>query len=252
MSDLHVIKFESKGPAEKGLAELKGLEPGVILEGTPNIQGHTYYTDETGTVRAGVFESTPFTTKLIPHRVHEFMHILEGSVTIISKDGHEELVHAGDSLVIPKGSPHIWKQTEPLRKFYYVFDDPSGLEPDDPESLRGIKVDPKIPLSPLEVEDPSRVFGDVPTWQLHIFYKDVTERMSVGIWSTTEMHERPRKTDYPELMHILEGSGSFTNGDNVSKAFETGDTLLAPPGMTIKLDTDAYVRKIYCSVVPQP
>jgi len=52
----------------------------------------------------------------------ELMCILQGSVTIIDDAGNEELVQAGDVVLVPKGMRYQWKQGEYIRKYWVIFD----------------------------------------------------------------------------------------------------------------------------------
>ena len=251
MSDLNVIKFESNGPTDTGLAEWEKIDSSKLTEGDPVQHGHNYFTDDTKTVSAGVWDCTPMTSKLAPYDVNEFMYVLEGSVTIIDQNGHEETVRAGQSFIIPKGMPCIWKQTEYIRKFYFVFNDPSGKEPEDPSSLRVIRPDPNVALSFFEQQDTSRYSGDVPTQHVHDYFSDITGQMNAGVWDTTDMHTKPLPFPRNELMHILEGTVALKNEDGTSQTFHAGDTFLVPRGITYHWDSEGYVRKIYCIFQPK-
>jgi len=251
MRDLNAIRFEPHGPAGIGLVEGAKIDPDELTAGEPVQRSHNYFTDDTSTVKAGVWDCTPMTTKLAPYDVNEFMHVLEGTVTIIDQKGHEETIHAGASFVIPKGMPCIWKQTEYMRKFYFLFNDLSGAAPEDPARLKVLRIDPNVDLAPLEQQDVSRYRGGVPTQHIHTCFSDRTGQMTAGVWDTTEMHTRPLPFPRNELMHILSGSVAITNGDGVSQTFHKGDTFFVPEGMSCQWDNERYVRKIYCLFQPK-
>ena len=65
------------------------------------------------------------------------------------------------------------------------------------------------------------------------------------------MQRKPATLARSELMHILEGSGSITNGDGVVFDFKAGDTFLVPIGMGYQWRNDEYVKKIFCSFIPK-
>jgi uncharacterized cupin superfamily protein len=50
------------------------------------------------------------------------MCILEGSVTLTDGDGVEHRFNAGDTAYVPMGARCGWKSTEPVRKFYAIFE----------------------------------------------------------------------------------------------------------------------------------
>ena len=70
----------------------------------------------------GLWESTPFERAVAPFPRNELMCILEGSVTLTDGDGVEHRFNAGDAAYVPMGAPCGWKSTEPVRKFYVIFE----------------------------------------------------------------------------------------------------------------------------------
>ena len=61
----------------------------------------------------------------VSYAEHELCHMLAGKVRMIDHDGHETIVVAGDSFVIPAGFEGIWDVLEPARKLYVVYE-PAG------------------------------------------------------------------------------------------------------------------------------
>ncbi len=92
-----------------------------VVEGEPLERQHLVHNDPRpagGVSRAGVWEATPYTCRLDDYACDEFCVVLEGSVTMIDEDGHEETFRAGDTFLIPKGFTGYWKQTETIKKFF--------------------------------------------------------------------------------------------------------------------------------------
>lgn len=250
MADLKPIRFDADGPAGTGLQTWEEIPASALVAGTPVQRGHNYFTDDTGTLTAGVWDCTPMTTKSAPYSVNEFMLVLEGSVTIVHDDGREWTIKAGESFVIPKGAPVVWKQTEYMRKFYVILDD-AELEAGAADTLTVRKPDPAEKIPAVGEQDTSRYIGDVPTQHVKAYYSDPTGQYTVGIWDTTEMHTRPLPFVRNELMHILEGEVTITNGDGVASTFKAGDTFLVPKGMSYQWDSKGTVRKIFCIFQPK-
>lgn len=250
MSDLNVIAFDRDGPKDAGLQPWEEIPASALVAGTPVQRGHNYFTDGTGTLTAGVWDCTPMTSKLEPYSVNEYMHVLEGSVTIVHENGQEETISAGQDFVIPKGAPVQWKQTEYMRKFYVIFDDPSG-DVGKPETLTVRRPFGDDSLTPVGEQDTSRYIGGVPEQHIKVYYSDPTGQMTVGIWDTTEMHTKPLPFARNELMHLLEGTVTITNGDGVARTFTKGDTFMVPKGITYQWDSEGYVKKIFCIFQPK-
>ncbi len=250
MSELSPIQFLASGPLDSGLKPGDVIDPSDLDAGEPLQHEHNYFTDQTGQLTAGVWTCTPMTTKLEPYSVNEFMLVLEGSVTIEDQNGHEETIRAGEAFIIPKGMPCRWKQTESIRKFYVIFDDPSGRQSPDPGSLKVIRVDTNAEVPTIDEQDTSRYIGDTPTQHLLNVFSDVTKQMNVGLWDTTDMHTKPLPFPRNELMHITSGTVTLRNGSGPGQIFTAGDTFMVPKGMSYQWDSEGYVSKIYCIFQP--
>ena len=252
MTDLNVLVFEPFGPPDTGMVQWDPIPEEELISAVPTQRGNEYLSipvDDSGggVLSAGVWDCTPFETVMEPYSVNEFMHVLEGSVSIIGQDGSCETFSAGDSFVIPKGYVCSWKQTEYLRKFYVIFDDAStkaeDLTPSSP-----IRLDLSVTLPKTPQQDPTLFVGGAPIMhQLNVF-SDVTERFVVGLWDSSAMQRVPGPINRSELMHILEGSGAIINGDGVVFEFNAGDTFMVPVGMGYQWKSEGFVKKLFCSL----
>ena len=252
MSALKPIRFEPHGPATEGFIDWEKIDPGTLTAGEPVQRGHTYFTDDTGQLMAGAWDCTPMTLRPEPYPVNEFIHLLEGSLTIIDAAGHEETLQAGDSFLIPKGMVCVWKQTEYVRKFFFIFDDASSEPAPDPSTLQVVRLDPaRRSLPEFDLPDLTRYTSEVPTQHLYEAYTDPSGQMKVGLWDSTPFTIRPRPYECHELMHILEGSVTIGSGDGVFTTFSAGDTFLVPQGMTYQWSSQEPVRKILCIFEPR-
>ena len=62
-----------------------------------------------------------------PYGVDEFMYFLEGSVTLTSSDGSEQVINAGEAVTIPKEWTGVW-ETDGYTKIWVIYSaDGSGL-----------------------------------------------------------------------------------------------------------------------------
>ncbi len=250
MSVLSPIQFLAAGPEGHGLQAGDAIDPSQLDAGEPVQHVHNYFTDETGQLTAGVWTCTPITERIGPYSVNEFMLVLEGSVTIVDQNGHEETMRAGEAFIIPKGMPCIWKQTEFIRKFYVIFDDPSGEAIADPDALKVIRIDTGAEAPAIGEQDTSRYIGDTPTQHLLNLFSDVTKQLNIGLWDTTDMHTKPQPIERNELMHITAGTVTIRNGSGPGQVFNAGDTFMVPKGMSYQWDSEGYVSKIYCIFQP--
>ena len=134
----HVKKFfvifdDASGLKNEGpLATIK-IDPGVTLEPStppaeamllspvPTQHTHAYFTDATGQLNIGVWDTTGYHRKLIDFPRHELMCLLEGSVEFEDDTGVKQRFRAGDTFFVPLGTPNSWKSEGYLRKIFVIF-----------------------------------------------------------------------------------------------------------------------------------
>jgi uncharacterized cupin superfamily protein len=114
---LHVIKID---PA----ATLTPSTPpaaAMLLSPVPTQHTHDVFSDATGQLNIGVWDTTGYHRKLIDFPRHELMHLLEGEVTMDDGAGTVQRFKAGDTFFVPMGTPNSWKSEGYLRKIFVIF-----------------------------------------------------------------------------------------------------------------------------------
>lgn len=248
-----ITRFEPHGPADTGLVEWPQINPDGLVAGTPVQKGHIYHEDKTAGYLAGVWDCTPMTAKFGPYDVHEFMLLLEGSLTMILADGTEVRVGAGDAFIIPKGLPCQWKQEEYVRKYFMILEDPGAPDADDVATQGIILPQPAGPsggLQKIETVDPSGYIGQVPTQNEHVYFEDPSKQMQVGIWESTPFESAVSPSSCNELMCLLEGSVTLTDETGHEQQFRAGDTVYVPKGAACGWKSTEYVRKFFSIYAP--
>jgi hypothetical protein len=248
MTDLTVIVFDRDGDPATGLQVWDPVDPEIVASGSPVQRGHTFFSSAGGRFSAGVWDCTPYEELRGPYSVDEFMVLLEGSLDIENEDGSTQTFRAGDGFVIPKGAILRWKQSEYLRKFWVIHDNPDAVAA--AAGLKALRADPNAELARVSGLEPVPFVGDIPDMGLLELYRDPTGKFVAGIWDCSPMQRVSTTIERSELMHILEGSGSITNADGVVFEFKAGDTFLVPVGMGYQWQNDSYVRKLFCSYTP--
>lgn len=217
-----ILRFEPNGPAGTG------------LKASGRTQAHTYLRSP-GNERAGVWRAEPATTGPHTPKYSEFMYLLEGSVTLVDADGRRDTFTAGDAVLVPRGTTYTWQQTEPLRKYYAIFD----VEP------AGGAAAAKASWIRLEADGPAGkgLTGDGRT-KSHRYFAG-SGKSSVGVWETAPHTGADFHTPkYAELMVFLSGSGSLMTPDGGEQAFTAGDVVLVPRGAAYKWKSER-VRKFW-------
>jgi uncharacterized cupin superfamily protein len=92
----------------------------TLLGPSPQCRSDNVFTEESAQYRAGTWDSTPYHRVVRPHRLNEFMHLLDGSVRFAAPDGSVLSVGAGDALFVPQGAPIGWESSDRVAKFYVV------------------------------------------------------------------------------------------------------------------------------------
>ncbi len=249
MTDLTVIKFDRNGDPVNGLETWEAISNDLIVSGDPEQRGCQYFTTENDKFISGVWDCTEHELILGHYEVDELMVVLEGSITIKDKSGHEETFRAGESFIIPKGTECAWKQYEYTRKFYAIYDNPQSKIVDT-EELAAIRVTADADLPEIFDHDPALYLSELPDMGMQVLYSDPDGRFIAGLWDCSPMKRVPSTIARSELMHILQGSGSITNADGVVFEFKAGDTFLVPVGMGYQWENREYVRKVFCSYTP--
>lgn len=119
---------QGSAPAPAGIAiePVCALAPSAapateLLRGpTPSCRSLTQFADAATDLRIGVWDSTPYDRRIVPHRMNELMHILEGTVELTAADGTMVQASAGDTVFVPRGMPCAWTSTVTVRKIYAV------------------------------------------------------------------------------------------------------------------------------------
>ena len=88
--------------------------------------GNTTYDVEVFRTESGLFDAGMYRSGKVraeinePYGLHEYMHFLEGGVTLTSSDGTVTEIAAGDSVVIPADWTGVW-DTEGYTKIYVIY-----------------------------------------------------------------------------------------------------------------------------------
>ena len=105
----HMVTLETTAPFDTG-------------EHRPVQKDANCFRSDDGKMTAGMWESTPFESAMAPFPCHEFVQLLEGSISITEEAGNVCSFSAGDVFFIPRGSICSWKVIEPVRKLYCIVD----------------------------------------------------------------------------------------------------------------------------------
>ena len=93
-----------------------------VIKGKQAVQHDSIaFTNDAGNLFVGMWDSTAFETEMLPFPCHEFVHLLEGEITITEADETVNVFTAGDVFMVPKGTVCSWKTTGYVKKFYCIL-----------------------------------------------------------------------------------------------------------------------------------
>jgi uncharacterized cupin superfamily protein len=241
-------RLEARGPGQ--LEDWGPMPSDDLIAGTGQQYGHLWLDDATSGLMIGVWACSPMTGRMGPWSTNEMMILIEGAVTIDHADGSRLDVTAGDAFFIPKGTVCSWRQECDLKKFFAIHNDGSGLTVPDANALRAHKIDLAGALSLAEGPDPALLIGPAPICHETVAFTDLTGRLSAGVWSATPYARAATTFPRHELMHIVEGSVTLSDGAGREVTFAAGDTCFVAKGATVGWSSTEPVRKLFCSFVP--
>jgi uncharacterized protein len=117
VSERKIVDFAS-APAETTVSKPASDR---LLHGAPQHTARNFFSDTTGQLFAGIWESTPGRWR-VRYSENEFCHITSGEVRIESTSGDAYSFKRGDSFVIPAGFEGVWHVIQPVTKLYVIFE----------------------------------------------------------------------------------------------------------------------------------
>ena len=117
---------ETVHPAKLSSIDLTGKgfdNPNTIITETPtgNILDITSLKSSDGKFASGMYKAGKSRFEITePYGVDEFMFFLQGSVTLMSDDGSQMTISAGEVVTIPKEWTGVW-ETEGYQKIWVIY-----------------------------------------------------------------------------------------------------------------------------------
>lgn len=92
----------------------------ILIGPAPQCRANNLFDDASTELRVGIWDSTPYARHARPHKLHELMYLIEGSMTLQDAEGVDTEVNPGDTVFVAKGAPCAWRGTVYVRKVYAV------------------------------------------------------------------------------------------------------------------------------------
>lgn len=128
-----LLAGEAIHPVKMSKAQIAGsifedYEPFVSTDHGNTTHDVEVFRTESGQFDAGMYRSGKVRHDITePYGVNEYMHFLEGGVTLTSSDGTVTEITAGDSVVIPEEWTGVW-ETDGYMKIYVIYSADGPIE----------------------------------------------------------------------------------------------------------------------------
>ena len=110
----YVVKL---GPPDSVEPVTSDLEGWTVVEGSPSMKTWVLHTSADGSIISGYWEATPGTYHAT-YTEYEFVHFIEGKLTITPDGGAPVVLGPGDAFVVESGFTGTWKIDETVRKHF--------------------------------------------------------------------------------------------------------------------------------------
>lgn len=102
-------------------------------------------------------------------------------------------------------------------------------------------------LEPMEVDPAGFAPGsDVPEQTIHAYFADESIGLTVGVWTTTGMQEKPGPYPGDEFMYLLEGRLDMVGEDGKAVPVETGQSFAVRNGIPVSWTQEApFLKKFF-------
>jgi uncharacterized cupin superfamily protein len=218
-----------------------------IRSGTRANFGLMALEDKLSGLSVGVWQQDANESNWLDYPIDEFMIVLEGEV-VIEEEHRRTTIIAGESFVIPNGLRCRWIQKGRVRKIFMILENdtvPRGTD------RHVIKINTE---GALEKSDPpaNAVLLSSPPPQQHARedYATPGDAFTVGIWSTTPYTRKIIPFPRFELMHILQGTVTMSDGLGRHEIISAGETIFVPMGAANGWQSHGELRKIFCIYQP--
>ncbi len=109
-----IVKLGPPSSVEPSTATLDGW---VVVEGSPSMKTWVLHTSDDSQMMSGYWEATPGTYHAT-YSAYEFVHVIEGKMTITPDGGTPVHITAGDAFVVEANFKGLWKIEETISKHF--------------------------------------------------------------------------------------------------------------------------------------
>lgn len=173
----------------------------------------------------------------------EFILVLAGRLEIESSHG-TLVLGPDDAGVIPIATSFRWRASDDLLALVYA------APTDRPGNTTApLMIDKTAPLGLSNPPALENLIGEVPTCRGFSDYVSANGEFACGTWDSTPYHRRQIPYRQVELMLLLDGEVTFSDGSG-SVSFSTGDVCMFIRGDGCAWLSTQYVKKVFATQRP--
>jgi len=195
----------------------------------------TAYTSVDGTFTCGFWERHPDAWSF-ERPYDEVAYIQSGAAEIETDDGRVLPLAPGDVLVTPTGTKGTWRISQPVVKFFAIYE--GGPIGEAGARVIGARDDVAWVVLATDAGD------STPPGEEWYAYKSPDGRFSAGMWRR-EPETGPMDMAYDEVAVLIDGSVDVDLSDGRSVAVGPGDALISPAGSRATWRASSHVRKFW-------
>lgn len=173
----------------------------------------------------------------------EFVLVLQGKLEIVGEDTVLAL-GPDDCCALPFGCTFGWTASDDMLAVVY------SAQTDRPGNrTTPVLIDKNAPLNPSNPPATENLFGEVPTCRGFSDYVSANAEFCAGTWDSTPYHRKQIPYRQVELMLLMEGAVSFSDG-NGNVSFGKGDVCMFVRGDGCAWLSEEYVKKVFATQRP--
>ncbi len=174
----------------------------------------------------------------------EFVLVLKGGLEIAAEGTAALVLGPDDCCALPYGCSFGWTASDDLLALVYSAPTDRAGNVTVP-----VMIDKSAPLNPSTPPARENLLGDVPTCRGFSDYVSANAEFCAGTWDSTPYHRRQIPYRQVELMLLMEGAVTFSDG-NGSVSFGKGDVCLFVRGDGCAWLSEEYVKKVFATQRP--
>lgn len=168
----------------------------------------------------------------------EFVIVSSGQL-VLEAAGARQVLEAGNSAVIRRGTGFVWSAAEPTRVIFMRYAHASAGD------AAIVPIDEQAPLQPSGAPLAELLLTPTPNCRNFTDYRSDDGEFVCGTWDSTPYTRSAMAYRHYELMYLLQGEVTFVDCSGRSGTFGEGDIFLVQQHANCSWESLVDVKKVY-------